>query len=566
MSVMMNIATQSGQAVNSANGAIVSANSSSATKSQSSEFGSLIATLLGLSASNQTENQSGKTSNAALNNVSLDSSPLDVSSLADSSNMATGLLANGFGGANEAQNKTAISAISDLMQAIESIETSLANGKPIDEKTMQAAISATSALIAKLEAIAPTPIGAAASMLNAQMQSLNADKTLIADKALGATSQANNLEITKNILSQSQPFQASLQALTSKEAISSLSQISQKIAKSEQNGAIAELSQKLQQLTQKLGDIAQVNTNLKNATSSAMNVNSDSSINNEMAKSLVALLGAKDFGAKDSINKAALDTGSPKSDLSAIAYLKGQKIAPTSANVSLTNGTSSSQNTVTNTNIAAANNNTASLAMTLASANATNSSANNINNLVQTDPIFMSLASNQTGVNSNIAASFKPATAHYQGPQQNLNLPHIAFEFAKNVQNGLSRFQIRLDPPEMGRIDVKMEVDKTGALNARLTVERADTLDLLQRDARALERALAQAGLDSNKTNLEFSLKDNPFAQKDNFFGQGNESSEAHEANLAQENEQTSSEIISQMPSTIIYHRLASAGGLNITA
>ncbi len=559
----MNIATKSDQAVNSANGAIMSANSSSATKSQSSEFGSLIATLLGLNAQNQSE----KTSNTNLNNASLDGSSLDGSSLAGSLNLVTSLLASSVGGANEAQNKTVISEISDLMQAIESIETSLANGKPIDEETMQAAISATSALIAKLEAIAPTSIVAATSMPNG----FNADKALNGDRATGAANQASNLEVAKNILSQNQPFQASLQALTSKEAISSLAQKSQNFAKSEQNSAIAELSQKLQQLTQKLGDIAQVNSSLKNATSSAMSINADSSINNEMAKSLVALLGAKDFGVKDSVNKTAGSIGSLKSDLSAIAYLKGQKVAPNSTNINsvninLVNDSSSSKNVITNTNIAVANNNTASLAMTLAGANAANSSANNINSLAQTDPIFMSIVSNQSGANSNIAASFKPATAHYQGPQQNLNLPHIAFEFAKNVQNGLSRFQIRLDPPEMGRIDVKMEVDRTGAINARLTVERADTLDLLQRDARALERALAQAGLDSSKTNLEFSLKDNPFAQKDNFFGQDNGNGEVHEANLAQENEQTSSEIISQMPSTIIYHRLAAAGGLNITA
>jgi flagellar hook-length control protein FliK len=34
----------------------------------------------------------------------------------------------------------------------------------------------------------------------------------------------------------------------------------------------------------------------------------------------------------------------------------------------------------------------------------------------------------------------------------------------------------------------------------------------MQRDQRALERALQQAGLDSSKTNLEFSLKQNPFS------------------------------------------------------
>src|SRR5690606_2696372 len=75
-----------------------------------------------------------------------------------------------------------------------------------------------------------------------------------------------------------------------------------------------------------------------------------------------------------------------------------------------------------------------------------------------------------------------------------------------------TRFQIRLDPPELGRIDVKLDIDKAGQVHARLTVEKAETLDLMQRDQRGLERALQQAGLDGTRTNLEFSLKQNPFS------------------------------------------------------
>jgi len=56
--------------------------------------------------------------------------------------------------------------------------------------------------------------------------------------------------------------------------------------------------------------------------------------------------------------------------------------------------------------------------------------------------------------------------------------------------------------------------DKSGTVNARLTVERPETLDLMQRDQRALQQALQQAGLDGTKTNLEFSLRQNPFAQQ----------------------------------------------------
>ena len=94
-------------------------------------------------------------------------------------------------------------------------------------------------------------------------------------------------------------------------------------------------------------------------------------------------------------------------------------------------------------------------------------------------------------------------------------MPHLAFEMVRQAGNGKSRFQIRLDPPELGRIDVHMHVDNAGNVSARMTVDKAETLDLLQRDQSSLEKALAQAGLDGNKPSLEFSLRQNPFARPD---------------------------------------------------
>jgi len=84
----------------------------------------------------------------------------------------------------------------------------------------------------------------------------------------------------------------------------------------------------------------------------------------------------------------------------------------------------------------------------------------------------------------------------------------LAVQIAKQANLGVNRFQIRMDPPELGRIDVKLEFGRDGRMTANLTVERAETLDLLARDARALERALAGSGLNTDKGSLNFSLKD----------------------------------------------------------
>jgi flagellar hook-length control protein FliK len=156
------------------------------------------------------------------------------------------------------------------------------------------------------------------------------------------------------------------------------------------------------------------------------------------------------------------------------------------------------------------------------------------------------------------AAAVRVAHAAYQAPQavQQINLPQIAFEIARHVQQGLSRFEIRLDPPELGRIDVKMDLDTGGALNARLTVERSETLDLLQRDQRQLERALQQAGVDTNKTSLEFSLKQNPFERP-----QGG----SHPAWMAGSDDPALPAAAPEVPPPIqLYRATATAGGVNI--
>ena len=73
---------------------------------------------------------------------------------------------------------------------------------------------------------------------------------------------------------------------------------------------------------------------------------------------------------------------------------------------------------------------------------------------------------------------------------------------------GKNRFEIRLDPPELGRIEVRLDVDRDGQVTTRLIADRSDTLDLLRRDASGLERALQDAGLKTADNGLQFSLRD----------------------------------------------------------
>jgi flagellar hook-length control protein FliK len=119
------------------------------------------------------------------------------------------------------------------------------------------------------------------------------------------------------------------------------------------------------------------------------------------------------------------------------------------------------------------------------------------------------------------ATATRAIHAAYSAPVQQLNYPQVAFEVARQFEAGNTRFQIRLDPADLGRIDVKLDLDKSGTVSAHMFVERPETLDLMMRDQRALQQALQQAGLDSGKTSLEFSLRQNPFGTGADT-GQGN--------------------------------------------
>ena len=87
-------------------------------------------------------------------------------------------------------------------------------------------------------------------------------------------------------------------------------------------------------------------------------------------------------------------------------------------------------------------------------------------------------------------------------------LSGLAMEIAASAKSGKSRFEIRLDPADLGRIDVRIDVDRNGQVTSHLTVERPETLSMLRQDATQLQRALDNAGLQTGNSGLQFSLRD----------------------------------------------------------
>jgi flagellar hook-length control protein FliK len=91
-------------------------------------------------------------------------------------------------------------------------------------------------------------------------------------------------------------------------------------------------------------------------------------------------------------------------------------------------------------------------------------------------------------------------------PQAAVPLDALAVHIARKFEAGASQFEIRLHPAELGQLDISLSVADDGRVQAVLRAERPETLDILQRDARALEQQLRQAGLEVGSNSLSFSL------------------------------------------------------------
>jgi flagellar hook-length control protein FliK len=113
------------------------------------------------------------------------------------------------------------------------------------------------------------------------------------------------------------------------------------------------------------------------------------------------------------------------------------------------------------------------------------------------------------GATASTASGTSPsATAAMRAPQP-LPVPvdQFAVHVARAASVGTDHISIKLKPASLGQVEVKLEVTHDGRIAAVITAERSETLDMLQRDARALERALQEAGLKTDANSLQFNLR-----------------------------------------------------------
>ena len=96
----------------------------------------------------------------------------------------------------------------------------------------------------------------------------------------------------------------------------------------------------------------------------------------------------------------------------------------------------------------------------------------------------------------------------------------VSVQITKALQAGVDKINIQLKPEFMGRIEVHLELTQDGRVTAIVTADNKDTLEALQRDAKGLEKALLDAGLNTESGDLSFNLRgENAHAEDDGSAG-----------------------------------------------
>lgn len=118
----------------------------------------------------------------------------------------------------------------------------------------------------------------------------------------------------------------------------------------------------------------------------------------------------------------------------------------------------------------------------------------------------------------------------------------IKVNITKSAVKGVDTINVQLKPEELGHIEIKMQIAKDGKLQAHIISSRAETMDMLQKEMPALEKAFNDAGFETDGSSFSFSFREDRQAGQQNESGRGLRSflgdvldKEAGNENLAEE-------------------------------
>lgn len=131
-----------------------------------------------------------------------------------------------------------------------------------------------------------------------------------------------------------------------------------------------------------------------------------------------------------------------------------------------------------------------------------------------TAPVTQPQLTGLHGVGTQPTVSSLHSTTHaHAAAMTTTHLPaseQVQVAITRAMEDGTDRITLQLDPADLGRVEVKMELSADGRTQVSFLVDKAETLDMLARDARSLERSLQEAGLKTDAGGMEFNLRQQP--------------------------------------------------------
>ncbi len=164
-----------------------------------------------------------------------------------------------------------------------------------------------------------------------------------------------------------------------------------------------------------------------------------------------------------------------------------------------------------------------------------------------------------TQTTATSALSSTVANTAFTGTARGFSYPtpteQIALKIQKAFEGNADKISIKLDPANLGKVDIQFEVAKNGTVKANISASEPETLRLLKQDTTGLIQAFQNAGLEAEDQNLNFSMNQN---QQD---PEGHKKGLAEHANNKNLEETSFEELVEDMshlsPTELAYSALA---------
>jgi flagellar hook-length control protein FliK len=140
-----------------------------------------------------------------------------------------------------------------------------------------------------------------------------------------------------------------------------------------------------------------------------------------------------------------------------------------------------------------------------------------------------SIGSHHLSANTNPLFTSSSATGSHPATQF---IAKMIEKAATGSEKSKQELTVQLDPPELGRMQIQLSMEKGENMKVHLIAEKQETLTLLQRDSHAIKSALDSAGIQTDGSSLTFDLSsgDQSFNQ---FLGGSNDGTSGRNTHLS---------------------------------